>query len=99
VALAALEWLARRASGFVPGAISLAIAAVGAWWAWVCEPAIRAQPDVLARLERMGASVHFPLLVTGLAALVGLVLLAWAWLRPGKSIGDLWQLLLDLLAH
>lgn len=99
VALAAIEALARRAPGYVSGAIALAIAAVGAYWALICEPAIHAQPDVLARLEALGASAHFPPLVSALAALLGLVLIGCAWLRPGKSIGDLWQFILDLFPH
>jgi hypothetical protein len=61
------------------------------------EPAVVAEPDVVARLHRIGASTEFPLLVVVIAAVLGLAMLAWAWWFPRRRVADLWDRLLDFL--
>jgi hypothetical protein len=84
-----LDWALRR--GPLPpltlwGALCLGVAAIGGYWNVAVEPAVRADPPTFARLVylnslgRGDAVTHFP--PRGLAAttLVGLSLLAAAWL-------------------
>jgi hypothetical protein len=89
--------LTGRARRFLPGTIALGCAAVGLYWNRVMEPAVLAEPDVVARLRRIDASTEFPLLLVAIAAALGLVMLAWAWWRPRHRVADLWDRLLDFL--
>jgi hypothetical protein len=93
----AITALADRAQRFLPAAITLGCAAIGLYWNLVMEPAVVAEPDVVARLHRIGASTEFPLLVVVIAAVLGLAMLAWAWWFPRRRVADLWDRLLDFL--
>lgn len=74
--MTALGGGARR---LLPGTIALGCAAIGAYWNLVMEPAVLAEPDVVAQLRRIGASTEFPLLFVVIAAVLGFAMLAWAW--------------------
>jgi hypothetical protein len=82
---------------FLPGTIALGCAAIGAYWNLIMEPAVLAEPDVVARLRRIGASTELPLLFVAIAAVLGVAMLAWAWWLPGRRLADLWDRLLDFL--
>jgi hypothetical protein len=86
-----------RAQRFLPATIALGCAAIGLYWNRVMEPAVLAEPDVVARLHRMGASTEFPMIFVVIAAVLGLAMLAWAFLFPGRRAADLWDRLLDFL--
>ncbi|MGH7388151.1 MAG: hypothetical protein ACREM3_01660 [Candidatus Rokuibacteriota bacterium] len=89
--------VAGRAQRFLPATIALGCAAIGLYWNLVMEPAVLAEPDVVARLHRIGASTEFPLLFVVIAAVLGLAMLAWAWWLPRRRVADLWDRLLDFL--
>jgi hypothetical protein len=71
-----LDLLARRAPQYLAGAFCLAVAAIAGHWILAVEPAVIDEPDVLARMQRIGASLHFPPEIPLVVAAVGLVLLA-----------------------
>jgi hypothetical protein len=93
----AMTALAGGAKRFLPAVITLGCAAIGLYWNLVMEPAVLAEPDVVARLRRIGASTEFPLLFVVIAAGLGLAMLAWAWWLPRRRLADLWDRLLDFL--
>src|SRR5262245_27292869 len=63
-----VERVANRSPRYLPGLIALFIAAAGSYWLVVCEPALQAAPEVVARLHRLRASTHFPPALIGMAA-------------------------------
>jgi hypothetical protein len=93
----AMTLVAERAQRFLPAVIALGCAVIGVYWSLVMEPSLLAEPDVAARLHRLGAVTEFPPLLIVVAAALGLALLAWAWWFPRHRIADLWDRLLDLL--
>jgi hypothetical protein len=92
-----LDRITRHARRYLGGALCLTVAAIGTYWWGVMEPAVLAQPDVVARLAHFGASTHVPPALTLVAAVLGIALLLWAWRHPDdKGTGEH---LLDVLPH
>jgi hypothetical protein len=93
VAALVIDRITRRARRYLGGTLCLTVAAIGTYWSGVMEPAVLAQPDVVARLARLGASPALTLV----AAVLGIALLLWAWRHPGdKGTGEH---LVDVLPH
>lgn len=76
VAALALDVLARRAPQYLAGAFCLVVVLLGSYWSVWVAPAVIREPEVLARLDRFGASVEFPPHITAAVAVLGLLLLA-----------------------
>ena len=84
VAALALDLLARRAPDYLAGAICLAVVLLGSYWSTWVAPAVIREPEVLARLDRFGASAEFPPHLTAAVAGIGLLLLARGWRRARR---------------
>src|SRR5262249_54106481 len=66
-----LDLVARRAPRYLGGVLCLAVAAIAAHWILVVEPAVLDEPDVLARIQRLGASVSLPPQIPAVVAVLG----------------------------
>jgi hypothetical protein len=92
-----MERAALRAPRYLAGLIALFVAVAGVYWIAFCEPAVAAAPGVVARLERIGASTHFPPALVWVAAAVGVIQLLWAWRRSRSEPPDVAPHFLDWL--
>jgi hypothetical protein len=93
-----LDWTMRRAPVFpfgLFGAMFVGIAAVGVYWNRIVEPAVVASPVTFERLRWLntlgrpgaGSITHFPEGALAAQVVVGLVLLAaaWLWKQPERQ--------------
>jgi len=93
-----IEWTMRRAPVFMLGlfgALFVGMAAIGLYWNVIVEPAVVASPATFERLRRLntlgrpgaGSITHFPEGALATQTVVGLVLLAaaWLWRQPERQ--------------
>jgi hypothetical protein len=84
IAALTLDRLAIRAPQYLAGAICLLVVLLGSYWSVWVAPAVIREPEVLARLERFGASAEFPPHMVAVVAVLGVILLVRGW-RRGRS--------------
>jgi hypothetical protein len=92
-----IERAALRAPRYLAGLIALFVAVAGAYWIAVCEPAVAAAPEVVARLKRLRASTHVPPAFVWVAGVVGVIQVLWAWRRSRSEPPDVAPHFLDWL--
>jgi hypothetical protein len=88
IAALALDRLALRAPQYLAGAICLLVVLLGSYWSVWVAPAVIREPEVLARLQKFGASAEFPPHVVAAVAVLGVVLLVRGWRRKRSPLAE-----------
>jgi hypothetical protein len=84
----AAEWLTRRTPHFLLGmwgTTGLACAALGGYFHRVLEPRLLGDAEIAAHLRSIGATAEIPPLFLLASAVLGMLLLAAAWLAPERD--------------